>query len=646
MVEEHDNENSRQISVKFRFNGNTVTAVGDWSDREHPNVLRLTILRSSFDQAVISILLALPYSLQNLARTLVPGYFLPPRIVLKQMKPEWDDEFNNEVCMYKRLRPVQGHLVPICYGLAWCDGKRALVLSEIDGVLPFEQPLESPVDAAEFCRRLRVAYTELVVVKAKSVNDVRSTLAFARQNDLCVAVKSGGHSCMGYCLNQGGIVLDLSLMNTCHIDYKKMLIHMDAGLVWRDVYNKYLEDKRNIVIGGQCPWVGVSRFTLGAGLSPFSRSYGLGCDNLLEMTIVPWDGTVVTVSRKDKDPEKRDLFWALAGGGGGNFGVTVSMTSRMHKLRDHQGRVVCGELLWNLPQQKEDFEKMMNAFNTTKCPDELTLDALWSHTKQKQLTGGMTVIYNGAMGKAQEALKNLLAFNPSVINLEEMEWTGWVHKSEGWDPKSQVFHHHASFIFAEGAITPELTTKISDIVEEATKAVGITDDNLPNSPKCHVLWDHIGGETEKVGSDETPFPWRQGHYVSNIKMQWNCPRKTRKVLDFIKKCQEELLPHAIEQKAAYINYIDEIKTKWDPHNLFWNWQSIELIKDGKAVPHPGGIKKLEDWLKRYGEFIEPEKMKICPPETEEGVYERDAKLRKKICKKVEQNGTGKALNGI
>ncbi|RMJ13992.1 hypothetical protein CDV36_006361 [Fusarium kuroshium] len=505
--------------------------------------------------------------------------------------------------------------------------------------------------------------TPAVVVKAKSVNDVRSTVVFARDNKLRITVKNGGHSYMGYCLNEGGIVLDLSLMNTCHIDYKKMLIDMDAGLVWKDVYYKYLEDKRNIVIGGQCPWVGVSGFTLGAGLSPFSRSYGLGCDNLLEMTIVTWEGEVVKVSREDKDPEKRELFWALAGGGGGNFGVTVSMTSRMHKLRDHKGRVVCGQLIWNLPQQKEDFEKMMNVFNTTKCPDELTLDALWSHTKGKQLTGGMTVIYNGAMGKAQDALKNLLAFNPSVINLEEMEWTGWVHKSEGWDPKSKVFHHHASFIFAEGAITPELTTKISDIVEEATKVVGITDDNLPNSPKCHVLWDHIGGETEKVGSDETPFPWRQGHYVSNIKMQWNCRSKTREVLDFIKQCQEELLPYAIEQKAAYINYIDvttkdwqqayygnnyrrlqEIKTKWDPENLFWNWQSIELIKDGKTVPHPGGIKKWEEWWKRYVPLIDLKDE--CSPKTEEGVYERDAKLREEICKNVSQNGTGKASNGI
>ncbi|PNP61486.1 hypothetical protein FNYG_13773 [Fusarium nygamai] len=276
-------------------------------------------------------------------------------------------------------------------------------------------------------------------------------------------------------------------MNTCHIDDEKMLIHMDAGLLWKDVYYKYLEDKRNIVIGGQCPWVGVSGFTLGAGLSPFSRSYGLGCDNLLEMTIVTWDGKPITVSREDEDAEKKELFWALAGGGGGNFGVTVSMTSRLHKLRDEDGHVVCGRLVWNLPQQKADFEDVMNVFNTTTCPNELTIDAFWSHTQNKQLIGSMTVIYNGGMGPARKALENLLAFNPSVIELEEMEWTKWVHKSEGWDPKSKVFHHHASFIFAEGSITRELTTKISRIVEEATKVVGITDDNSPNSPKCHVL---------------------------------------------------------------------------------------------------------------------------------------------------------------
>ncbi|KAJ4224616.1 hypothetical protein NW757_014326, partial [Fusarium falciforme] len=92
---------------------------------------------------------------------LVPGYFLPSRIILKKMKLDWDDEFDNEVCMYERLRPAQGYLIPICYGLAWCDGKRALVLSEVEGITPFEQPVDTPLDAPEFCRRLRVAYGEL-----------------------------------------------------------------------------------------------------------------------------------------------------------------------------------------------------------------------------------------------------------------------------------------------------------------------------------------------------------------------------------------------------------------------------------------------------------------------------------------------------
>ncbi|KAF5019819.1 hypothetical protein F66182_8188 [Fusarium sp. NRRL 66182] len=503
--------------------------------------------------------------------------------------------------------------------------------------------------------------TPAVVVRAKSINDVKSTIAFARTNGLRLTVKNGGHSYMGYCLNQGGIVLDLSLMNTCHIDYDKMLVDMDAGLVWKDVYYKYLKDKRNIIIGGQCPTVGVSGFTLGAGLSPFSRSYGLGCDNLVEMTIVTWDGKVVTCSKEDKDEEKRELFWALAGGGGGNFGVTVSLTSRMHKLRDDDGKVVCGQLLWNLPQQKDDFEKMMNVFNTNKCPDELTIDALWSHTTNKQLTGGMTVIYNGCMEKAQEALKPLLAFNPAKNGLEEMKWTQWVHQSEGWDPMSQVYHHHASFIFAEGAITPEVATKIAKLVEEATKVVGITDANAVNDPKCHILWDHIGGATEKQGPEETPFYWRKGHYVSTIKMQWTDDSKADKVIEFISKCKAELLPYAIEQKAAYINYIDatvpnwqeayygrnyprlqKIKTRWDPNNFFWNWQSIQpLADDKKALPIHGiievptqrevrglpQVKKMEEWWKTRTPATPDD---LGTPGTDKEAYEIDAGIRRKI----------------
>ena len=501
-----------------------------------------------------------------------------------------------------------------------------------------------------------------VVVQPKCVEDVQAIVTFARQNKIRLTVKNGGHSYMGYCLNEGGIVLDLSPMKGCYIDSENMTVKLRSGMVWKDAYYTYLKDPRDIVIGGQCPTVGVSGFTLGGGLSPFSRSYGLACDNLLQMTIVTYEGKVVTVSPDDQEERKRDLFWALRGGGGGNFGVTVDMTCNLHKLKDPAGTVVCGQLLWNLPQQKDSFNKMMNAFNTTTCPDELTIDALWSHGKNKQLTGGMTVIYNGGWDAAQKALKPLLDFKPVKNELKAMKWTDWVHQSEGWDPFSQVYHHHASFIFAEHAITPELTAKISDLVAEAVELLGITDENGPNDPKCHILWDHIGAATAQVRPQDTAFFWRQGHYVSTVKVQWVDPNQRPKMIDFIARCQNVLLPYAIEHKAAYINYIDgtapnwqeayyghnyprlqKVKTEWDPENFFWNSQSIKPLEDHTkaqpihdTLPVPSKeeilempkVKQVEKWWDSYAPLITPET--LGSPQTEEEVYKKDSAIRKAI----------------
>ncbi|KAF4995786.1 hypothetical protein FGRMN_4909 [Fusarium graminum] len=533
------------------------------------------------------------------------------------------------------------------------------ILSEDQVLLPGTEAYSKAI----FIGNLNYRYTTpAVVLQARSSEDVKSAIAFAKTNGVRLTVKNGGHSYMGYCLNEGGIVLDLSQMRGCYVDYSKMTVEMQGGLIWKDVYYKYLKDKRNIVIGGQCPTVGVSGFTLGAGLSPFSRSYGLGCDNLLSMTVITAKGEEVIVSKEDKDEKKRNLFWALCGGGGGNFGVTVAFTSRMHKLRDQEGKVVCGQLLWNLPQQQEAFDKVMQCFNTNKCPPELTIDALWSHGKNKQFTGGMTVIYNGCMENANAVLEDILAQKPLGNSLAEMRWTDWVHQAEGWDPMSAVYHHHASFIFAEGAITPDLTALVAGLVREAATVVGITDANNTNDPKCHFLWDHIGAKTEEVPAEATAFFWRQGHYVATIKVQWTDDTKYHQIMEFVAKCQSKLLPFAIDQKAAYINYIDgtvhdwqeayygknysrlqKIKTEWDPENFFHNAQSIQpLGPGGKTLPTHGvlpvptksdilnlpQVQKVEGWWKDSAAVVTPDQ--LGNPKTEQEVYERDAELRREI----------------
>lgn len=503
------------------------------------------------------------------------------------------------------------------------------------------------------------------VVQARNVQEVQEIVAIARQSGTRLTVKNGGHSYMGYCLNEGGIVLDMSLMNDCSIDTAAMAVTIQGGAIWKTVYKALLaENDQYIIIGGQCPYVGASGFTLGGGLSPFSRSYGLGCDNLVSMTVVTADSEVVTVSRDDEDEKRRDLFWALTGGGGGNFGVTVGMTCKIHKLSDEDGNVVCGDLTWKLPQQQELFQAAMDAFNSKECPNELTVDALWTHGKRKQFTGGMTVIYNGGMAKAREVLAPYLELKPSKISLEEMKWIDWVEHSEGWDTRSQVYHHHASFIFAEGAITREVTTKIYNLVTDAAELLGVTGGNEKDTPKCHVLWDHIGGETARVAPGDTAFFWRGGHYVSTIKLQWTDAGKRDEVMGFIARCKAELLPHAIQQKAAYLNYIDgtvlgwqeayygdnyprlqRVKTAWDPANFFWNMQSVRpldvgtgggtrVIHEELPVPTPeeilasAGVQQVRKWWNAYAPRVTPESLGTL--DSVDQAIDKDCEIRKCI----------------
>lgn len=503
-----------------------------------------------------------------------------------------------------------------------------------------------------------------VIVVARDFEDVQKTVVFAKQNGARLTVKNGGHSYMGYCLNDKGIVLDLERLDGCYADIDQMTITMEGGCIWSKVYNTLLQNcPENIIIGGQCPTVGVSGFTLGGGLSPFSRSYGLGCDSVIAMKIVTADGELVTVSADDTDEKKRDLFWALRGGGGGNFGVTVEITSKIYKLHDGQGRVMCGQLQWDLTkeEQRNDFDDMMDNFNRNSCLPELCVDALWSYDSAGILQGGMTVIFNGTAKEAYKALAPLLAYGPTTNTLKQMHWTDWVHQAEGWDPKSEVYHHHASFIFEKGAITREVNQKITNLVKEAAGYLGITQSAQPNSPKCHILWDHVGAATERVGAYETAYFWRKGHYVSTVKVQWVDPNKREEAMKFIAKCKEQLLPHAIEHKASYVNYIDgtvhnwqeayygrnyprlqKVKSHWDPSNFFWNMQSVQLLQNGKAldikdeVPVPSMDRLLHayeaeqtmEWWNQYSVLLTPAKLGVV--KSDELAYMRDNIIRRQL----------------
>ncbi|KAM4062913.1 hypothetical protein HRG_013787 [Hirsutella rhossiliensis] len=132
-----DNQHARRLTIVFaqyfRFGSRIIDATGAQSDWEHPNVLRLTIHGSTLDRVVRTLLYPFPSALRSWVQSTFPEWMLPTNIVLKKQKDDWEDEFNTEEATYERLRSLQGHVIPICYGQIEYDGARALILSDVGG---------------------------------------------------------------------------------------------------------------------------------------------------------------------------------------------------------------------------------------------------------------------------------------------------------------------------------------------------------------------------------------------------------------------------------------------------------------------------------------------------------------------------------
>ena len=165
------------------------------------------------------------------------------------------------------------------------------------------------------------AYDAIVpqaLVRCASANDVALALAFAHANNLAFAVRSGGH---GYTGNSAttGMVIDVGPMSSITVGNGTATIGAGARLV--DVYDQ-LSTHGVCIPSGTCPTIGIAGITQGGGIGVLDRAYGLTCDRLVSAQVVLADGSVVTCDATTH----ADLFWALRGGGGGNFGVVTSMT--------------------------------------------------------------------------------------------------------------------------------------------------------------------------------------------------------------------------------------------------------------------------------------------------------------------------------
>jgi len=199
-----------------------------------------------------------------------------------------------------------------------------------------------------------------MIVRCANRDDVVRAVDFARSNDLLVAVRAGGHSFPGHSTCDDGMVIDLSPMKAIRIDSDTCVTYAQAGLTTGEL------DVQTQAVGlatsmGACAATGIAGATLGGGFAWLAAKYGAACDNVLEVEVINADGEIKHADSHEND----DLFWATRGGGG-NFGIVINFSYRLHPITQVWG----GMRAYSLSQGRQVLRFYRNF--TTAAPDELS----------------------------------------------------------------------------------------------------------------------------------------------------------------------------------------------------------------------------------------------------------------------------------
>jgi FAD/FMN-containing dehydrogenase len=265
------------------------------------------------------------------------------------------------------------------------------------------RPGQQPYAAATAIWAKPVGRTPRAVAHCQTPEDVRAAILTARDCELPLSIRGGGHDWAGRALCEG-LVIDMSGMNGVTVDSAKRTAQVAGGARASDVLT--VTDLLGLAaVTGACSSVGMAGLTLGGGYGPLIGRFGLALDNLLAAEIVLADGRIVTAEHGRDE----DLFWALHGGGG-NFGVVTAMRIRLHELPN----VVSGMLIYPFSEARTVMRRLAEA--ASAMPDELTVQV-------GAVAGpdGVPVImlvptWSGRQGQGDEHISPLLELGTLLVN--------------------------------------------------------------------------------------------------------------------------------------------------------------------------------------------------------------------------------------
>lgn len=397
-----------------------------------------------------------------------------------------------------------------------------------------------------------------LVVQPRGAVDVSAAINFARERDLLVAVKCGGHSFSGKSTCDGGMQIDLGLLRGARVDRARKRAYVAGGSLLGDMDHECMAHGL-VTTAGTVSHTGVGGLSLGGGFGRLARKYGLTLDNIKSVDIVTADGAVRHASA-DENP---DLFWGIRGGGG-NFGVVTMFEFGLHEM---DRTVIGGDVVFSPDRAREILR--FYAEYSQEAPDELSLDLIMSAPPGGE-PGAVVIhaVYSGDHKDAEKVLAPLSKLSNPLANT--IGPTDYVAIQRAWDNSDP---RHGGDYIKGGFVTDITGAQVDAIV-----------DGFEGHPDraTTFFYQQAGGAIGRVAEGATAFPNRNAVNGPAVVVSWNNGVDRDPHVKYIKSYWSDVerftdgfyTNDTIEsQKRINNNYrgnlarLTDLKDRYDPTNL-------------------------------------------------------------------------------
>jgi FAD/FMN-containing dehydrogenase len=399
-----------------------------------------------------------------------------------------------------------------------------------------------------------------LIVQPTGAADISRAVTFARERNLLVAVKCGGHSYGGKSTCDGGLQIDLSTFRGARVDPFSKTAYIAGGSLLAGLDHEAMNFGL-VTTAGTVSHTGVGGLTLGGGFGRLARRFGLALDNVKAVDVVTADGKL----RRASATENPDLYWGVRGGGG-NFGVVTNFEFGLHEM---QRQVVGGDVVFPLAQMRDLLS--MYADYVTTAPEDLYLDFVAA--SEIGTTDGVCVVhacYSGPEGNAEKVLAPIYqAGTPIDDGIRAIDYVALQRSWDNTDPRNSGEYLKSGFIDA-------FPDKLVDTIVENFETF--------EDRGTTLFFQHSGGAIGRVPADATAFAHRKSIANMFIVVEWPLTEPAEPFIAYGRQKWKDLEPftngwytNEVADHAANTvnrnyqgNYerLVRVKNQYDPTNLF------------------------------------------------------------------------------